>query len=75
MGCQMRRLELLVGVGDGDGVFFVIGVFGPAVEVPVRVGDFARGILDADRAGVAHPAAIGGDAEEIDGGEIRRRTF
>src|SRR3984893_8804234 len=53
----------------------MIAVFGPAVEEPVRVGDFAGAAFDADGSGVAHPAAIGGDAEEIDGGEVHARLF
>jgi len=60
-------LEFCTGIsfGDDGGVLFVIGIFGPAVENEMIVGDFACGIFDADGAGVAHPAAIGGDAEEI----------
>ena len=68
-------LQFFVGLGNDNGVFFVIGVFGPAVEAPMGVGDFAGRILYADRAGVAHPAAIGGDAEEIDGGEVGAGFF
>ena len=48
----------------------MIVVLGPTVETPMGVGDFAGGILYADGSGVAHPAAIGGNAEEIYGGEI-----
>src|SRR5258708_27013348 len=53
----------------------MIAVFGPAVEEPVCVGDFAGAAFDANGAGVAHPAAISGDAEEIDGGEVYAGLF
>src|SRR5258707_14698660 len=52
-----------------------MAVSGPAVEEPVRVGDFAGTAFDADGPGVAHPAAIGGDSEEIDGGEGHAGLF
>ena len=68
-------LEFLVYQRRGYRVFFVIGVFGPAVEAPVRVGDFPGRVADGDRAGVAHPSAVGGNAKEIDGGEIGAGLF
>ncbi len=39
------------------------------------VGDFAGGILYADGSGVAHPTAIGGNAEKIYCGEIGAGFF
>ena len=56
-------------------LFRSIAVLGPTVEQPVRVSDFAGMAAHADGAGVAHPAAIGGDAEEIDGAQIYAGFF
>ena len=74
-GLPDTMLEFLVYVGGGDRVLFVIAVFGPSVEPPMRVGDFAGGVAYADRAGIAHPAAVSGNAEEIDGVEIGAGLF
>ena len=63
-------LELLVCSGNNCGVSFVIFVFGPSVEPPVRVGDYTGRILYTDGSRVAHPSAISGNPEEIYCGEI-----
>ncbi len=67
--------EFFVDVGYRERIFFVVAVLGPAVELPVGEGDFAGIIFHADGAGVAHPAAIRGNAEEIDGVEIGAGFF
>ena len=69
----VRRLpdamfEFFINLRSRERIFFVIAVFGPAVEDPMRVGDLAGSAAYGDGTGVAHPAAIGGDAKEIDGG-------
>src|ERR1700682_1423546 len=74
-GLPGEAFEFLVYVGDSKGVFFVIAVFGPAVEEPVRVSDFAGTASHADGTGVAHPAAIGGHAEEINSVEVHAGFF
>ena len=68
-------LQLLVCFGDDGGVFLVIRILGPAIKKEIVVGDFAGFIPDADRTGVAHPAAIGGHAEKLQGIEICSRVF
>src|ERR1700723_87204 len=57
--------ERLVDERRGDRVAFVIAVFRPSVESPVRVGERATRIFYRDWAGVAHPAAVSRHAEEI----------
>src|SRR5205814_6374757 len=58
------------GFGDDAGIFFVIRILGPAVEKKIVVGDFAGFVSNADRAGIAHPAAIGRHAEKINGVDV-----
>ncbi len=64
-------LQFLIGFSDDGGVFLVVRIFGPAVEGEMVVGDFAGFVSHADRAGVAHPAAIGGQAKKVHRAEIR----
>ena len=48
----------------------MIGIFGPAIESEMIESDFAGFVSNADRAGVAQPAAIGGNPEKINCVEI-----
>src|SRR6266446_7369935 len=45
--------QLLVGFSDNGGIFFVIRIFGPAVEKEIVVGHFVGFVSNADGAGIA----------------------
>src|SRR5258708_28936686 len=74
-GLPDAALELLVGFGDEGGVPLVIRILGPAVESEMVVSDFAGCVSRADGAGVAHPAAVGRNAEKIHGIKICSGLF
>ena len=60
----------------GDGVVvFGIGVFGPAVELPVEESGLAVGVADEDRAIIAGPTAVGLRVEEFDRCHLRAGLF
>jgi len=75
-GCQIRALQLLIGFGDDCGVFLVIRIFGPAVEKQNCCRHFQP---DSFRTQMgpesAHPSAIGGHVEEIEGNRDWRPDF
>src|SRR5579859_1514073 len=67
--------QFLVCFGNDQVVFLVIWILGPAVELKIIESDFTGFGSNTDRAGVPHPAAIGGRDEKIHGIEIRSRFF